>query len=138
MSSYRFGGFERCLYPEQKFGSDSERQLAVTLEREAEKWFEPARGQFQIYYRWGAAQPEYRPGFVAEMTDAIYMLEPRAANQMTDPEVLAKRGAAVIWCGHGSDHAATHGGKPWRYALIPHDAIADTMSVRGLVERFSA
>jgi type III restriction enzyme len=136
MASYRFGGFTRCLYSEQKFASDSERQLAVILEREAEKWFKPARGQFQIYYRWGSEQPEYQPDFVAEMADAIYMLEPKAANQMTDAEVLAKKEAAVTWCMHASDHVATFGGKPWRYALIPHDSIAENATVDGLMRRF--
>jgi hypothetical protein len=33
--------------------------------------------------------------FVAEMAYAIYMLEPEAANQMADPEVLAKEAVAV-------------------------------------------
>ena len=44
MSRYLFGGFSRCLYPTQKFQSDAERKLAVILEREALKWFKPARG----------------------------------------------------------------------------------------------
>jgi type III restriction enzyme len=53
MAKYLFGGFQRCLYPVQKFDSDSERKLAVILEREALKWFKPAKGQFQIYYQNG-------------------------------------------------------------------------------------
>ena len=52
--------------------------------------------------------------------------------------MLAKRDAAVTCCGHASDHAASYGGRPWRHALIPHDAIADNMTVRGLVRRFGA
>ncbi len=35
MARYLFGGFSKCLYPVQKFQSDSERKLAVILEREA-------------------------------------------------------------------------------------------------------
>jgi type III restriction enzyme len=50
MAKYLFGGFNRCLYPVQKFQSEAERKLAVILEREALKWFKPAKGQFQIYY----------------------------------------------------------------------------------------
>jgi type III restriction enzyme len=30
------------------------------------KWFKPAKGQFQIYYKLGTEQPEYIPDFVAE------------------------------------------------------------------------
>lgn len=48
-----FSGFERCLYPLQKFDSDTERRFAVILERDASKWFKLAKGQFQIYYKLG-------------------------------------------------------------------------------------
>lgn len=138
MSKYLFGGFARCLYPVQKFQSDAERKLAVILEREALKWFKPAKGQFQIYYRLGADNPEYQPDFVAETKHRIFMLEPKAANQMTDGEVLAKRDVAVRWCQQASDYARSHGGKPWTYALIPHDAIADNMTIEGLVGSYGA
>lgn len=41
--------------------------------------------------------------------------------------------AAVQWCGHASVHAGSSGGKPWLYRLVPHDAIAQNMTVDGLV-----
>ncbi len=65
------------------------------------------------------------------------MLEPKARNQMEDAEVLAKRDAALAWCKHASDYAATYDGKPWKYVLIPHDAIAENMTLEGLAERFA-
>lgn len=136
MAKYLFGGFQRCLYPVQKFDSDAERKLAVILERDAIKWFKPAKGQFQIYYKSGADHPEYQPDFVAETKDRIYMLEPKASNQMTDPEVLAKRDVAVKWCRNASEHTATYGGKPWRYVLIPHDAIAENKTLAALDQMF--
>jgi type III restriction enzyme len=135
MSKYLFGGFARCLYPVQKFQSDAERKLAGILEREALKWFKPAKGQFQIYYKSGADTPEYQPDFVAETNGRIFMLEPKASNQMTDPDVLAKRDVAMTWCKQASDHARGHGGKPWTYVLIPHDAIAENMTLEGLAKR---
>lgn len=135
MSKYLFGGFARCLYPIQKFQSDAERKLAVILEREALKWFKPAKGQFQIYYKSGGDTPEYQPDFVAETSDRIFMLEPKASNQMTDPDVLAKREVAVTWCNQASEHARGHGGKPWTYVLIPHDVIAENMTIEGLSRR---
>jgi type III restriction enzyme len=131
-----FGHFQRCLYPYQKFDSDAERKLAVILEREAEKWFKPVLGQFQIYYKSGIDQREYQPDFVAETAVAIYLLEPKAANEMSNDEVLAKRDAAVTWCKHASDHALANGGKSWQYALIPHDAIAGNMTLAGLVAQY--
>jgi len=136
MAKYLFGGFQRCLYSVQKFASDAERKLAVILERDAIKWFKPAKGQFLIFYRNGADHLEYQPDFVAETSACIYMLEPKAANQMTDPDVLAKRDVAVTWCKNASNHAAGYGGKPWKYALIPHDVIAENMTVSELGKRY--
>jgi type III restriction enzyme len=133
MAKYLFGGFAKCLYAVQKFQSDSERKLAVILEREATKWFKPAKGQFQIYYKSGADHPEYQPDFVAETDKVIYMLEPKARNELTDPDVLAKKAVAEQWCEHASEYAKSYGGKPWQYALIPHDIIAENMTVTGLV-----
>ena len=137
MAKYLFNGFSHCLYPVQKFHADAERILAVILDRESKKWFKPAKGQFQIFYKSGADHPEYQPDFVAETDAAIYMLEPKAKNQMGDADVLAKRDAAVKWCRHASTHAATCGGKPWQYALIPHDAIAENMTLTGLASQFA-
>ncbi|MGN6553675.1 MAG: DEAD/DEAH box helicase [Verrucomicrobiota bacterium] len=136
MAKYLFGGFKRCLYPVQKFQSDSERKLSVILEREAAKWFKPAKGQFQIFYKSGADHLEYQPDFVAETDGVIYMLEPKAKNEMADAEVVAKKEVAVKWCGQASDHAATHTGKKWHYLLIPHDAIAENMTLEGLAKQY--
>jgi type III restriction enzyme len=136
MARYLFGGFQRCLYPVQKFDSDSERKLAVILERDSLKWFKPAKGQFQIYYHNGADHPEYQPDFVAETVDKIYMLEPKKRTELEDHVVLAKKEAAVQWCANASAHAASCGGKPWRYVLIPHDEIVENMTLAGLAERF--
>ena len=134
MARYLFGGFARCLYPVQKFDSEAERRLAVILEREALKWFKPAKGQFQIFYRLGADHLEYQPDFVAETAGMIYMLEPKASNQMTDPVVLAKKEAAVKWCANATEYVKSYGGKPWCYVLIPHDGIAANMTLAGLIQ----
>ena len=131
-----FGRFKRCLYPVQKFESDTERVQSVILDRDAVKWFRPSRGQFQLFYKWGADQREYQPDFVAETQDAIYMLEPKMRKEMEDSEVLAKKDAAVRWCKNASDHNAKHGGKTWKYLLIPHDAIAENMTLKGLAAQF--
>lgn len=136
MARYLFGGFTKCLTNVARFDSDSERKLAVILEREAEKWFRPAKGQFQMFYRKGSDHLEYRPDFVAETADEILMLEPKMATQMNDADVLAKRDVAVQWCKWASEHARQSGGKPWRYALIPHDRIADNMELDFLLKSY--
>jgi type III restriction enzyme len=55
---------------------------------------------------------------------------------MTDPAVLAKQAAAIEWCKEASEFSAKHGAKPWQYALIPHDMVAENMTLKGLVGRF--
>ena len=128
-----FSGYKRCLYDHVKFQSTAERILALILDRDSERWFRPAKGQFQIFYRSGSGQEEYQPDFVAEMETEILMLEPKARKDMEDPIVLAKQEAARNWCAHASAYAREQGGKPWRYALIPHDVIAENMGWQGLV-----
>lgn len=136
MAKYLFGGFEHSLYPVEKFQSDSERRLAVILEREGLKWFRPRKGQFQMFYRWNGEHREYQPDFVAEGSDSILMLEPKAANEVEDDEVKAKCDAGVKWCELATEYAQETGEKRWLYALIPHDAIRDNMTVDGLVSRY--
>jgi type III restriction enzyme len=136
MAKYLFGGFAHCLYSVEKFQSDSERRLAVILEREQAKWFKPRKGQFQLFYKWGADHLEYQPDFVAETVDCIYMLEPKSRAELDDVEVKTKQEVAVKWCASATDYASNHGGKPWKYALIPHDVITDNMTIHGLVERY--
>jgi type III restriction enzyme len=136
MAKYLFGGFQRCLFHPVRFQSDSERMLSVILDRDALRWFRPARDQFQIFYRRGAEHLAYQPDFVAETAEVIFMVEPKMASEMGDAEVIAKRDAAVTWCRHASDYAAQHKGKPWRYLLVPHNQIAENMTLMGLATTF--
>ena len=137
MARYLFGGFSKCLSSITKFHSDSERKLAVILERESLKWLRPAKGQFQMFYRSGNDHLEYQPDFVAETADRILMLEPKMATQMLDKDVLAKKDVATQWCGWASQHAQSHGGKQWLYVLIPHDAIAENITLEFLLKQYS-
>ena len=137
MARYLFTGFSRCLYALQKFQSDPERIMAIILDHDSERWFKPAKGQFQLFYKWGADHPEYQPDFVAETPNGIFMIEPKAANQMDDPEVLAKRDVAVKWCANAGNHALQFGGKPWTYLLIPHTVLAENMTLTGLAQRYA-
>ncbi|OFR85516.1 type III restriction endonuclease subunit R [Neisseria sp. HMSC073G10] len=121
-----FGSFSKCLYPLQKFDSDTERRFAVILERDAQKWFKPAQGQFQIYWKSGFDSKEYIPDFVVETKDSIWLVETKAGKDLKDPEVLAKADAAFEWCKHAMDYALQHNGKHWRYVLIPHDEVVES------------
>ena len=120
-----FGHFSRCLYPQQKFDSDTERRFAVILERDSDKWFKPAKGQFQLFYKLGVEQPEYVPDFVVETAHHLLMCETKARNELGADDVKAKAEAGALWCKHASDHAKKIGSKPWKYLLIAHDVVTE-------------
>jgi type III restriction enzyme len=93
--------------------------------------------QFQIFYRFGSEQARYQPDFVSEAAESIYMIETKARKDMSNPQVLAKRDAAFKWCELATIHAASYQGKPWKYLLIPHDAIADNMTLDAFDKSFA-
>jgi type III restriction enzyme len=90
-----FGGFQKCLYPLQKFDSDPERRFAVILENDAEvlKWFKPAKGDFQIHYSF---DDSYEPDFVVETHTRKFLCEPKRASEMNDPDVIANQGRGSV------------------------------------------
>jgi type III restriction enzyme len=136
-----FGGFERCSYPVQKFSSDSERMFASLLEKDADvkKWFKPTRDQFAISYRdSNGSTAMYEPDFVVETNTHKYIVEPKQASLVSDPNVQAKKSAAVTWCENATKHELSNGGKAWAYVLIPHTAILPSATLRGLVSQFSS
>ncbi|MDO4640083.1 MAG: DEAD/DEAH box helicase family protein [Neisseria sp.] len=124
-----FGSFTKCLYEYQKFDVDTERRFAVILERDAQKWFKPAKGQFQIYYKQGVDESEYIPDFVVETEQYILMAETKARTDLETVEVQTKAKAASKWCQHASEYAAEVGNKPWRYILIPHDEVNEAQKI---------
>ena len=129
--SMLFGGFEKCLFPVQKFDSDTERRFAVILENDKPvlKWVKPNKNTFQIHY---SGDSNYEPDFVAETDQAYYLCEPKAESEMDDETVQAKARAAAEWC----KHATTVSSKPWHYLLIPHNAIDESKSLAGLAAQF--
>ncbi|MFH1950947.1 MAG: hypothetical protein ABIL06_04955, partial [Pseudomonadota bacterium] len=129
-----FGGFQKCLYPAQKFDSDPERRFAVILENDEDvlKWFKPAKGDFQIHY---SHDESYEPDFVVETATGKFLCEPKRASEVSDDVVQSKADAAAVWCEHATVHAKTYGGKPWTYLLIPHDQVSEQMSLAGLAAR---
>ena len=45
--------------------------------------------------------------------------------------------APAKWCIYATAHEKKHGGKPWTYLLIPHDAIADNKTIQGLAATYA-
>jgi type III restriction enzyme len=93
----------------------------------------PGPRQLQIYYR---GDQSYEPDFVVETTAEKLLCEPKAAGEMDDPDVQDKARAAALWCRRATDHERQNGGKPWRYLLIPHDAIDAARTLAGLAGQF--
>uniref|UniRef100_E6QTB3 Helicase/UvrB N-terminal domain-containing protein n=1 Tax=mine drainage metagenome TaxID=410659 RepID=E6QTB3_9ZZZZ len=137
IAQHVYGGFTKCAYPVQKFHSDTERVLALILERDSHRWFRPVTGQFNIYYRAGVNQPEYIPDFVAATVALNLIIETKAVKDMETPEVKAKTDAAVVWCKNASAYSTQHGGKPWKYLLVQHDVVASNLTLDFLISRYT-
>jgi type III restriction enzyme len=137
MGNYVFNGFQRGLRSVEKFHSDTERLLAVILDRDSIKWFRPSASDFRISYRHNHQFADYLPDFVAELNDRIVILEPKMRSAMNDGDVIAKKSAAIEWCTRASEYARLHHSKPWSYALIPHDAIAVNYTLPAILQQFT-
>lgn len=74
---------------------------------------------------------------VATAADLNLIIETKAAKDMEIPEVKAKANAAVVWCKNASTYSTQNGGKPWKYLLVPHDAVASNATLGVLVNRFA-
>lgn len=129
-----FGSFKKCCYPLQKFDTDPERRIAVTIDGDTsvEKWLKPGRNQFRIDYRSGEA---YEPDFVVETKTRMLICEVKARNEMEDAVVKAKAAAATKWCKTATQYAG--GAKPWTYLLIPDDQITGSATIDGLAAKFA-
>jgi type III restriction enzyme len=118
-----FSGFKKACHTLYKFDAKGEKDFATILENDKGviKWLRPAPKQFKIY--WDHNARTYEPDFVIETDSFIYLTEIKADNQMTADDVLEKAKAAVQYCKHATDHNMQHGGKEWKYLLIPHGEV---------------
>jgi len=131
-----FSGFQKACHILYKFDSKTEKDFAVILEDDSAvlKWLRPAMRQFNIWYNHNSQQ--YVPDFVVETADAVYMVETKMETDMSSPDVAKKTQAALEYCRHATDYTTKNGGKPWKYVLIPHNAVMLNMSFEGLAMRY--
>jgi type III restriction enzyme len=134
-----FDGFRKAVYTQVRFDSDTERRFAVILEDTDSvlKWLKPPREKIKIFYRYGRGEQSYEPDFIVETTTDKLMVETKMVSEMDDPDVHAKAEAAIVWCERASAHEQENGGKPWRYILIPHDAVLANATLKALVDRYA-
>ena len=133
LRKFIFTGYLKSYYVEYKFDSKTEHDFSFVLENDKKvlRWLRPAREQFSIY--WSNGSKRYEPDFIVETADAIYMVETKAATNVSTDEVQQKKAAAEEYCRHASEFTAENGGKPWRYILLPHDVVDRTASFEYLI-----
>ena len=133
LRKFIFTGYLKSYYTEYKFDSKTEHDFSFVLENDKKvlRWLRPAREQFSIY--WSNGSKRYEPDFIVETADCIYMIETKAANEVTNEEVQMKKQAAEEYCHHASEFTAENGGKPWKYVLLPHDSVDRTASFEYLI-----
>lgn len=131
-----FRGFEKACHFEYKFDSKTEKDFAFILENddEVQKWMRPAPSQFHIY--WDQNSKRYRPDFVVETDQAIYIAETKRKDELNNHEVQEKKKAALKYCKHATDYTLQNGGKPWKYLLIPDNEVSYSTSFDYLANHF--
>jgi len=131
-----FAGFKKACHDRYKFDSKTEKDFAIILEQDKVvlKWLRPAQKQFRIYWKQNTRQ--YHPDFVVETAQAIYMAETKKEGDISNDEVREKAQAALTYCRTATEFTSLHGGKPWRYLLIPHNAVMTNMSFATLAKQF--
>ena len=135
ITSILFTDIKKGVFPETKFDSSPELELARILEREKTvlKWLRPAPNEFNITYD---RHKKYEPDFVVETENHYYLVEVKAEKNMNDPDVLAKSEQAVSYCKIASNWCRANNYKEWNYILIPHTAIKINSTFEMLAKQF--
>lgn len=117
---YLFTGYKKGYYTENGFDSDTERPFSIILEEDPEviRWIKPPLNQLGLF--WQAGQ-QYNPDFLVETATHKYMVEVKAANEVTAQDVVAKAREGIRWCRFASTADPDH--KPWVYRLITDENI---------------
>lgn len=121
-----FGGFTKSAAQFCKFDSEPELTFAFLLDKDDKsvaRWIRPKAGQLQLRWRDKGRERNYEPDFIVETDVKKWLVEVKAANELNNPEVIAKKEAAEQWCITASKHAAENGGKPWAYKLVPDNKV---------------
>ncbi|MFH1655849.1 MAG: hypothetical protein ABH954_04500, partial [Candidatus Omnitrophota bacterium] len=71
-----------------------------------------------------------------ETKDMIYMVETKKEGDIESSEVQEKLQAALQYCKHATDFTTKNKGKPWKYILIPHNAVLINIGFQSLMDRF--
>ncbi|MDN5780835.1 MAG: DEAD/DEAH box helicase family protein [Luteimonas sp.] len=128
----------KCIYPRQGWPARS-----GGLERAFIEWCQ-ADGSVEAFCKLSENRHEfarlryvredglpafYFPDFMVRTTDAVYLVETKAQQQTSHPNVQRKRRAAATWCGRINELAPDdRGGRDWHYALVGESLFEDWRS----------
>ncbi len=120
IKKYLFTGYKKSYYPANAFDSDTERIFSVILEEDPDviRWIKPPLNQLGLF--WKAGQ-QYNPDFLVETSSGKFMVEVKAANEVTKEEVVSKAREGIKWCEFASTADPDH--KKWEYKLISDDNV---------------
>ena len=65
-----------------------------------------------------------------------FFIQIKKEGDIDDAEVQDKARAALEYCKYASEYTAENGGKPWKYVLIPHNAVQPNMSFNFLFKQY--
>jgi type III restriction enzyme len=113
-----FGEIRKAPHRRYKFDSNPERKFAIICEQDSEvlRWLRPAPQQFNLTYYGGK---KYIPDFVIETKDYYYLVEIKGEDMLQNPDVTAKKKAAINYCKVASEYCKANYLKPWKHCFIP-------------------
>lgn len=131
-----FHGFTKACHKYYKFKSKTEKDFAILLEQDKTviKWLKPSQDQFRLY--WNHNSQRYIPDFIVETSDTIFMVETKMEKDIEDPDVAEKCKTALEFCHYASDYTTKHGGKRWKYLLIPHNVVNLNMGFQHFINSY--
>lgn len=132
-----FDGIKRGVFETAKFDSVPELKLARIVERETDfvqKWLRPSPMDFNITYNNGK---KYEPDFVIETEKNKFLVEVKNDNELSNPDVLAKKQKSIEYCQLVSKWAKETGDKEWIYVFIPASKISSKSTFRYLSEYYA-
>jgi type III restriction enzyme len=131
-----FSGFKKACHGLYKFDSKTEKDFTIILEDDKDviKWLRPASNQFHIY--WAHNSKQYEPDFVVETKDGIFLIETKKEDDIDSGAVQEKAQAAIKYCSSATKYTTQNKGKPWKYILIPHNAVMQNMGFKTLAMKY--
>lgn len=133
ITSVLFDGIEHGVFSAAKFDSQPELRIARLLEHAGGKWLRPVPTEFNLTYSGGH---RYRPDFVIETANVIYLTEVKGMHLLDAPDTLAKRARGSSYCAAAMRRGRANDYKDSKYLFLPEDAIRSNSTLDALVKKY--